>query len=369
MVMKNRYNRRYLVSGIALSTFLLAGCAQPILSSSKSQNTSTPSLTSAQTSTPSTSASSTVSESADPKSVDLVSDPTFQSGFYLKSPDTSAVSIERHFDYQGTASDDKQTWQMAQWWTPFDFKDASEALIKDNTYRYENRSRFFEVNPVTGAMSFGLDSWKEYQEKFGGSRTAGSQNWSHFLLEQNFEKSVALNTLSSLNCRLDFSINSVEQFDLAHYNTNLHAAQFLWYFIVRNVVPEDSDPNLVGKNGDFLWFGVPLYDNRSDYLPVYHNYDGGFAGATNKLIYSMDNREYLPVSAGHPLELKKTYAIDYDILPAIKDAFVNGKQAGALPNCQFQNMQVGYMNFGWELPGSFAVDCSIANWGVNAIYA
>lgn len=366
---KKRWSRQRLISGVALCAFLLAGCNQPTITSSASQNTNASSTVSTSASAPSTSASSPATSNSNPKKVDLVSDPTFKSGFYLKSPDTSAVSIERHFDYQGTASSAKRTWDMAQWWTPFDFKDASEVLAKTNTYRYENQSRFFEVNPTNGALSFGLNSWKEYQEKFGGSRSATSQNWSHFLLEQSFETSVALNTLASLNVRLDFAINSVEQFDLEHYNSNLHAAQFLWYFVVRNVVPEDSDPNLVGQNGDFLWFGVPLYDNRNDYLPVYHNYDGGFAGATNKLIYSMDNREYLPVSAGHPLEFQKTYAIDYDILPAIKDAFVNGKQAGALPNCQFQNMRVDYMNFGWELPGSFAVDCSIANWGVNAIYA
>jgi len=348
---------------------LLSSCGfHDFPSSSLSGSFSSPNFSSFSETSSSPIDSSSSTSSAENNAIELISDPTFKTGFYLKSPETTNVYTERHFDYQGTATPNQQVWNMAQWWTPFNFGLASETRVADHQYRYENESRYFEVNSETGAMSFGLDSWKEYQKKFGGSRTSGSQNWSHFLLEQDFQNSVHLSQLASLDCGLKFSINKAQLFDEEHYTPSLHAAQFLWYFIVQNVVPDGSDPALVGTNGDFLWFGVPLYDNRSDYMPVFANYDGGFTGATNKLIYCMDNREYLPVNVGKPLVIGQSYTIDVDILPAIKDAFVNGKKFGALSNCQFQNMQVGYMNFGWELPGSFAVDCSIADWSVMARY-
>lgn len=366
------------LSLLALSAIVLSSCggtsgsssgfSSDKTSSSDASSSSEQVLPSGDSSSGDTSSESS-SSSEEVKEQELLDDQKFMTGFYLKTPE-APVSYPRHFNYGGSVSDSgDMSWELAQWHTPYDFSDATETKVKDGVWKYENESRSFEVDTNTGEMSFSLDSWAEYQNLFGGSRTSGNQAWSHFLIEQTFSHSLQISKAKHLYLNLTFSIDELTAFDTEHYDSGKHAAQYLWYFTIQNILPDGADETKLGKHGDYLWFGVPLFDNRSDYQTEYKNIDAGFAGATNKLIYGMDNRNYLPVSSGHPLEIAKTYAIkDFDVLPYMQEAFIYGTQNGALENCQWGNMRVGYMNFGFELPGSFKMATTISGWSVRASY-
>lgn len=284
---------------------------------------------------------------------ELFTDPKFETGLYLKSTTTADGSlVVKHLDYEGKAKEKKETvWNMAQWWTPFNFKDAPYRF-ENGKHIYENESRTLSIDSVTGEFEMGLDSWKEYQERFGTSRSSGSQTWSHFLIEQDFAKKVYLSEVSNMTLSFDYRIDSVELFDKENFNKNLHTAQFVMYFIVRNE-----------KLNKFFWFGIPLYDYRGYGDKFSYSIDQGFEGATNTLIYSIGREEFLP--NGELPEIGKNYYLNINLLSYIQDAIIFGATTSSinypLKDWEMKDTCVTYMNFGWELPGSFRIDSHFSN--------
>lgn len=297
-----------------------------------------------------------------PKEIELLEDPTFATGFNLLgiSPVEDGRTIYKHLDYNQTAEiADRNVWFMAQWWTPYDVTNASYRL-DGSKHIYETESRTIAVDPSDGGyLRIDLNSKKEY----GDTDRVGGQSWTHALIEQNFNESVGMSELESLVVTLDVTIHYVNNLHTNNsYTPDLHAAQFLWYLTLQNIVDEDSDPDEVGQRGDYLWFGIPIYDNRTDFVAASAHVDQGAAGTTNKLIYSMSSRNYF----SEKIQFEKAYHIEVDVLPYLKEAFIYAISNNALVNAQFENMQIGYMNLGWELPGSFEVGSTIQNISIMA---
>lgn len=295
-----------------------------------------------------------------PETIQLFEDTSFETGFHLKSTTTNDGSkIVKYLDYEGKAKkSDRQVWNMAQRWTPFNFKDAPYSYV-DGKHIYENESRKLVVDSANNQMSMTLDSWAEYLELFRGSRTKTSQNWSHFLLEQDFRTAVPLKDLEALNLSFDFKIDEMIMCDEANYNPNIHAAQFIMYFTIRN--------NVTNK---FFWFGVPLYDNRGGIYNPGYNIDQGFVGATNTLIYRMGTKDYIE---DREVQVGKEYKINIDLLQEIQNAFVFGSQEESInkpfKDWKYEDLSIGYMNFGWELPGSFKVRSTFKDLSLVGDYA
>ncbi|MDG0888961.1 hypothetical protein [Paracholeplasma manati] len=298
----------------------------------------------------------------DEGSIELLEDPTFATGFQLLgiSPVEDGRTIQRHLNYNGEAlPSTRNVWFMAQWWTPYDVTDATyEKLNGVHTYTTESRTLY--MNPSDeGYLRIDLNASKEYLD---GPRELG-QPWTHALIEQNFNASVGMSELSALILRLEVTVNSVENKTGPTYDPGKHAAQLLWYLTLQNVVPEDSNPAEVGTRGDFLWFGIPIYDNRTDFISQSAHLDQGGPGTTNKLIYSMSSRNYFD----EKIQMGKTYQIEIDVLPYLQEAFLYAINNNALVNAQYENMQIGYMNLGWELPGTFDVSSTFRGISIKAI--
>lgn len=284
--------------------------------------------------------------------VELLDDTSFSNGFALKGVSTTMGStIVRNLTADNV--DAKPNWQMAQWWTKYDMQYADYEKV-NGVHIYSNESHEVRIDNQNNSLYMKLLASKEYDHP----REAG-ENWPHILIEQNCQNPVFVSTVSKVVVSLDFKIIRADNMmDPTEYNAGNHAAQFLWYFTLQNITTENSNPEEVGTYGDFLWFGVPLYDSRHpNGIDEYKHVDSGFVGATNKLIYGMSNKTYLDL----PLEMNKEYHIELDILPYLKEAFIYGKMNGALENAQWGNMRLGYMNFGWELPGTFDVESEIRN--------
>lgn len=297
----------------------------------------------------------------DENSIELLEDPTFATGFNLLgiSPVIDGRTIQKKLDYNGECEEsDRVVWYMGQWWTPYSMVNANYSY-RDGIHVYETPSRTVEVNPSdSGYLHTELNSDIEYM---GEPRVQG-QSWTHLLIEQFFSDSVKMSELESLILTLDVSVEQVVDLNGDDYDPNLHAAQFLWYLTLKNVVPEGSTQEEVGTGGDYLWFGIPIYDSRVDFVAHSAHVDQGAAGTTNKLIYSMSSSNYFD----EVIQMGKTYHVQIDVLPFVKDAFIYAINNNALVNAQFENMEIGYMNFGWELPGSFDVSSTIRNMSIMA---
>ena len=286
--------------------------------------------------------------------VELFDDPSFSTGFHLKSVSTSDAHVVKHLDYDGAAIESsRDIWNMAQWWTPFDFQYAPYKY-EDGYHIYQNESRTLKVNTEKQEIHMQLNSWLEYQERFGGSRVETSQTWSHFLIEQNFSTSMMLSQLNSLVLSFDFEIPTVQLFDEEHYNPSVHAAQFIMYFTIRNT-----------EFNNFFWFGVPLFDNRGNEANPSYNIDQGFEGATNSLIYRMGQKDFLP----NGVEVGKKYSVNVDLIPFLQEALITGSTQTSNPPLKgwdWNNCYINYMNCGWELPGSFNIESNMSNLSLMA---
>lgn len=285
-------------------------------------------------------------------SFELLDDTSFSNGFGLRGVSTTMGSeVFRHLTTDNV--DAEYNWDMAQWWTKYDFQYADYEKV-NGVHIYSNESRTIKVDTSNKSLYMKLLASKEYD-----SPRVEGQNWPHLLIEQTSSKAFPVASANQVIVSIDFTIYSCENMmSKKDYSENLHAAQFLWYFTLTNILPEGYEGTDLGKNGDFFWFGIPLFDSRyPNGVGSYKHVDSGFVGATNKLIYSISNKTYLD----NPIEYGKTYHIEVDILPYLKEAFIYGVTNGALSNCQWANMYIGYMNLGWELPGTFDVESEIKN--------
>ena len=294
-----------------------------------------------------------------------LADSNFKNGFSLLSVESPTAYVEKIIDYNGEAetdyygdSQDSTTyWSMCQWWSPYNFKDA-EYSKENNIHHYENESRVLEVDPVNGTLKMELDSYIEYQKRFGGPLPVG-ESWAHFLIQQSFPNELQFNPINyeSLNISFDIRVDEATYKGSNETPIGKEAAQLLLYLKLYNNVPEDSDPNEVGKRGQGIWFGVPIFDTRYDYVSEYIGFDAGFEGATNTLIYSMCNKDYM----GTKFEIGKTYSVDVNVMDNLKQAFIYAVTKGYMPNCSWENLTCHYMNFGWELPGEYKVSSTLSN--------
>ena len=301
----------------------------------------------------------------------LLSDSSFKNGFGLFSPETTTAHVEdRLIDYNGEAetdfynpeADHSYYWTMCQWWTPYNFVNATYSK-NGETHIYENESRRLEVNPGEGSLHMELNADMEYEEKFGGPRDPAA-SWSHFLIQQNFPSELVKSpsTFEDLYVEMDVTIEESTYLGEGQ-PLGAECAQLLFYFCLFNRVPADSNPEEVGVNGTGMWFGVPIYDSRYDYVDRYIGGDTGFVGSTNRMIYSIPSQSYM---GRGPVEMNHTYKIRIDVLDLLKEAFIYGVKNDYLPNCLWNNLYLTYMNFGWELPGQYKVSSTLSNLDIHA---
>ena len=378
---------------LLLSILALSACGTPVEepSSSVDETSEESSLTteSEEESTPSSSEStseeesSSVEETSSEEPVNLkekyklrredslLSDSSFKNGFGLFSPETTTAHVEdRLIDYNGEAetdfynpeADHSYYWTMCQWWTPYNFVNATYSKNGD-THIYENESRRLEVNPGEGSLHMELNADMEYEEKFGGPRDPAA-SWSHFLIQQNFPSELVKSpsTFEDLYVEMDVTIEESTYLGEGQ-PLGAECAQLLFYFCLFNRVPADSNPEEVGVNGTGMWFGVPIYDSRYDYVDRYIGGDTGFVGSTNRMIYSIPSQSYM---GRGPVEMNHTYKIRIDVLDLLKEAFIYGVKNDYLPNCLWNNLYLTYMNFGWELPGQYKVSSTLSNLDIHA---
>ena len=378
---------------LLLSILALSACGTPVEepSSSVDETSEESSLTteSEEESTPSSSESTSEEESSSLEETSseepvnlkekyklrredsLLSDSSFKNGFGLFSPETTTAHVEdRLIDYNGEAetdfynpeADHSYYWTMCQWWTPYNFVNATYSK-NGETHIYENESRRLEVNPNEGSLHMDLNADMEYEEKFGGPRDPAA-SWSHFLIQQNFPSELVKSpsTFEDLYVEMDVTIEESTYLGEGE-PTGAECAQLLFYFCLFNRVPADSNPEEVGMNGTGMWFGVPIYDSRYDYVDRYIGGDTGFVGSTNRMIYSIPSQSYM---GRGPVEMNHTYKIRIDVLDLLKEAFIYGVKNDYLPNCLWNNLYLTYMNFGWELPGQYKVSSTLSNLDIHA---
>ncbi len=277
---------------------------------------------------------------------ELIKDNLFRRGFILWQPKPG-----QHVPYGQLEGFDKKAepiWGLAQWSSKFPLdpnwvtSGAEGALLCSNSAK---SIRVGRTGTPHADLSLAVNTAVEYGAK---ARQAGNP-WVHLLVEQQFDPPARLQELSAARLHVEGRLLRSRNLHQNDYSEKIHAAQFQIFFTVQNRNRQSAG------NGDLLWFGVPIYDNRQRFPKAFAAQD---FGGTAKFIFTPKAKTFVADSAHDG----NWIVIDKDLLPLMRDALEAAWARGfLLASKEFGDYYIGGMNMGWELPGTFDVEMQVRN--------
>ncbi len=279
--------------------------------------------------------------SAAAEETELIGDPSFQRGFVLLRPETGK-KVEC-----GTvlAPDAKAAaWQLAQWSSKNPL-DGTTPLVKaaSGGLRLSNPARSVSFGGNDGILTLAVNTAEEY----GDRPRAEGEPWVHLLVEQPIARPPRLGDLHSLRLQLEARKIRARLARADGHDPERHAAQFLLFLSLQNL--EKDSPGY----GNYLWFGVPIFDNRHRTSETYSAQD---FGGTGKFIHTPATKHFTAGST-HDAGWVKFNA---DLLPLIREGLAVARSKGFLKGTDGDDLlRVAAMNMGWEVPGTFDVEMQV----------
>ena len=266
----------------------------------------------------------------------IIPDADFSHGFTVHGP--------RHEDGQVATyrPDECTAWNIAQWGAykhPLTADVPCEEL-PGGGYRYATETFEVKVHPADGDYDVRL--YLDTRPEYGDRPRQSGEDWPHLLVEQSslHKGAPRLCEMESLHYHGEFRIDGYENhMTEEQFCRDLHTAQVSQFFTV-------NDAN----SGEYMWFGLPMFDHRTDMIGGSAFIDSGKADATGKLIYSMDQHTLTAVSTHE----QRWQVYDIDLLPYIREAFDYAKGRGLYPGTAWEDLIIKHTNIGFEMPGTFS---------------
>ncbi|MBI2422330.1 MAG: hypothetical protein HYV27_05825 [Candidatus Hydrogenedentes bacterium] len=274
---------------------------------------------------------------------ELIPDPAFQQGFNVFDPAPGKHVDRGPLTWPGVTG--APVWGIAQWSSKHSLAGVPPETLPSGAFRFADASKYLIAGgpESPGAdLVMGMDS----RQEFHGQYRKQDEPWPHLLVEQSLPGSPALAEVPALRFRVQCRLTHAERFESDGYNPGLHAAQFLIYFTVQNLNPAST------RHGDYLWLGVPLYDDRAPSVGESHHMDKG----TGKMIYTPPFSAYSAKS----LHTGEWIAIDVDLLPIAMRGLEIAWAEGLLADSKdLSHYHLSGMNMGYEMPGINKVEVQI----------
>lgn len=286
-----------------------------------------------------------------PAETELIRDPHFQNGFTL----LQAKPGQRvpYGTLTGLNPAAEPVWDLAQWSSRFPLE-STHSNHSFGNLAWTNEGKAVRVGkPGTPEADLALrvNAHREYELRARQMKDP----WTHLLVQQNLENPPALPELAACHFQLEAKLNHSRLHRTEDYSPDRHAAQFLVYLTIAN-----RNPRSPGF-GQYLWFGIPVYDDRHAVVPAYQAED---FGDTKMFIYTVASDAFSARSS-HDGEWIK---LDRDILPLIHNGLNDSWAKGFLPGSRHPaDYQITGIFIGWEVPGLFDVEAQIRNLSVKAI--
>ncbi|MBO9591899.1 MAG: hypothetical protein J7599_03255 [Niabella sp.] len=271
--------------------------------------------------------------------VSLFADPQFETGLYLKGDVSGAPSAGESlypFGKKGT----KPAWELAEWASKY-LLHQNEMTDNNGEKRYENRGKLLTLVREGNTTKIRMDV--KATAEYDHPRKSG-EAWPHLLLEQAFAVKPFLKYTDKLILTFEGRlVNAVSAMPAGSFNPDLHTAQFQLFITLQNLNPQSP------SYGELVWFGVPFYDYRHRQLQVYAAQDIGKGDATGMFIYSLGTTDYMQGSFHDGNWVK----VEKDLKPLMVKAVNLAKERGYLKGATLDDIRIGGMNIGWEVPGTF----------------
>ncbi len=310
---------------------------------------------------------------------ELLKDLTFSRGFYV-SPfisNNSQVEDWSMITHGGNKADGDPYWTFAQWGCTHDMRteDTYTFTREGNVLTYDDGGKYMQIDTdKASTITLGIKGSEEYTRDENGNireRTELSENWPHILIDQGINSPIEAD-IESLFVEITYEVTECKSLvDRTIYplNESLNAAQFQWFITLY----DNNETSVTYNHG--MWFGFSMFDTReiNETPKGYSAYDGGKEDSTGAYIYmfslaqaksfSQNVLENLPSSV-----VGKQVRIKVDILPFLKQALKEAKQAGALLGASVDKLRIGGTNIGWEIPGNYDVCVKMSNFNIYETY-
>lgn len=268
----------------------------------------------------------------------LFEDRNFAGGFRLSATDSRANPVEVGYIFSDGNSRPK--WRLAQWGTNYSLEGVAEK--NDGSSRtMENAGKLVQLRKDGKDTVLRLEI--RAGDDYGGKLRKPGEAWPHLLIEQSFDALPKISEIKNFKVSYEVKISDVRAVCKERMDESLHAAQLVMFFTL-----QDRNKASAGY-GDYIWFGLPIYDFRHDFPPAHKAVDAGKADATAKYIYAVDGRKL----HRSKVRMGRWIKFDKDVLPLMKEALEDAFKKGYLKNSELKDIAISGMNTGWEMPGPF----------------
>jgi hypothetical protein len=287
-------------------------------------------------------AGGTSSQRAMPR--ELIRDPHFRTGFRLVEPTPGKRLVYGRL--AGATNGAEPAWDLDQWSSRFPLAAEAPTRPKPGVRHWANAGKTV-ICGETGTAEADLVTAVNAKAEYEGRARKSGEPWVHLLVEQNFAEPPSLSELSSARLRLQARLTRSEFHRTDNYSPGLHAAQFQMFLMLQN--RNRQSPGF----GKLVWFGIPLYDDRSRFPKEHKAQD---TGGTAMFIFTPGGEVFTDRSAHD----RDWIRVDKDLRPLLIEAIETAWRRGFLRESRdFADYRVTGMNLGWEVPGLFDVEMQV----------
>ncbi len=247
------------------------------------------------------------------KGKELLVDPHFQRGFVVYAPASGKHVVTGTL--QPPVTPEKPAWGLAQWYSKFNLAGARPEVLPYCAFKFADQAKSVTLSPP-GTPDSDLILAVNAKAEYGLHARRKRDPWVHLLASQRLKATPNLAEMKHLYFTISARLLYSRLYKTPDYNPRLHAAQFVCFITVQNLNRDSSG------YGDFVWFGIPLYDDRF-YLPKRFIAPDR---ALKKLIYTPPGEVYTTQS----LHSHQGVEITSDLLPLMKQALAEAWRRGIL---------------------------------------
>lgn len=310
---------------------------------------------------------STLTDRRNERNVQLLHDTRFRRGCDVLDgiPGSAATTDPLHGDVIGCIGPIGATglalWRAAQWYSRFNLAEAKAEKLGSGATRYFDGAKsviFGDKDEQEADLILGVNGRTEFND----IAPSGAFAWPHLLVAQKLSEGPSIAEYESVPIGISYRLLHAEAHRGPGWSDQRHAAQFLLYLTIHNY-----NRSSVGF-GDYLWFGVPMFDARR-LLP--RRFTAGDAGnankqATGRFIYVPAGETY----SKEPAINRRWITINHDVLPLIHEALETAWASGYLPGSRKAgDYYLGGLTLGWEVTGPWDVAMQVRDLSLSAIHS
>jgi hypothetical protein len=304
-----------------------------------------------------------------PFSVELIGDPHGERGVELKwinpKPGGNGARGEGILRRQGGGAN--PIWTLVEAYSKASIAPVEPLTLPDGRKKWANAYKEFTLGHGTPDADFVLavNSIEEY----GNHYRSPTAPWPHLLLEQVIsapgghlsKTGPSLADCQAMTLRISVQLRHANNLhDRGRgYSEGIHAAQFLLYFTLLNLNRQSP-----GYNKEYVWFGVPFYDDRQPVIGPCLMLDGtgkedesrGEKRGTGRFINNVGTKAF----AERGLVPGEWLHVHVDVLPLMVQALERAWSRGVCnASTNLADYRIGGMNIGWEVNGLSSVSAQI----------